>query len=492
MPFSLVRGIIKSICTERETKNHMKRQEQQTPQAQLEIQREYAKQAAALLQKRYDHPPLAYTHSFGCQQNLSDGEKLDGMLAQIGYGFADSPENADLVLYNTCAVRENAEMRVLGNVGALKPMKESRPGMLIGLCGCMMQQQTVADKIKKSYPYVDLVFGTHALHTLPELLFRRLSGEKRQFSTADSDGQILEGLPLRRDGEIKASLPIMYGCDNFCSYCVVPYVRGRERSRLPQDILAEAKTLIGQGYREITLLGQNVNSYGKGLAEPIDLSEMLRQIAAIDGDFLLRFMTSHPKDCSERLIDAIAHSPKIAKHIHLPVQSGSDRVLAQMNRKYTAAEYLRLIELARKKIPGVTFSSDIIVGFPGETYEDFLQTLALIKQVRYNGLFTFLYSPREGTAAAKMDDPISAAEKSKWFQQLLDAQSEIRGEIQQALVGQTLRVLADGEGRTGDGWLTGRTQSNDIVEFIAPKEKIGSFVDVTIDRALNWAVFGTI
>lgn len=453
---------------------------------------EYAALAARLVGERYDHPPLAFLHSFGCQQNQSDGEKLRGMLAQIGYGFTDAPENADLVLYNTCAVRENAEMRVLGNVGALKPVKEKRSDMLIGLCGCMMQQQPVADKIKKSYPFVDLVFGTHALPKLPELLYQRLSGAARQFSTENSDGEICEGIPLYRDKGVKANLPIMYGCDNFCTYCVVPYVRGRERSRTPAHILAEANTLAADGYREITLLGQNVNSYGKGLAESIDFSDLLAQLNEIDGDFILRFMTSHPKDCSKKLIDTIAKGEKICKHIHLPVQSGSNRILSLMNRKYTVERYLELINYARKTIPSVTFSSDIIVGFPGETRADFEETLALVKQVRYNTLFTFIYSPRYGTKAVEMDDPTPAEEKSAWFRELLDVQSEIREQIQQSLVGQTLRVLADGEGRSGEGWLCGRTVSNDIVEFTASKQMIGQIVDVQIDRALNWAVFGKI
>ena len=460
--------------------------------AQIARQREFARQVRELLARRYDHPPAAFVHSFGCQQNQSDGEKLSGMLAEMGYGFTDSPSYADLVIYNTCAVRENAEDRVFGNVGALKKVKRARPGMLIGLCGCMMQQQAVAERIRASYPYVDLVFGTHALHTLPELLFRWLSGERRQFSVAPGDGEIIEGLPLRRDGAIKANLPIMYGCDNFCTYCIVPYVRGRERSRNPEDVLREAREISASGYREITLLGQNVNSYGKGLSDPVDFSDLLGRVDAVEGDFWLRFMTSHPKDCTKKLIDAIASSEKVCRHIHLPVQSGSDRVLAAMNRRYTAERYLELIDYAREAIPGVTFSSDIIVGFPGETREDFEETLALVRRVRYNTLYTFLFSPRTGTKAALMDDPVPAEEKSRWFRELLDAESEIRGEIQAGMVGRTVRVLAEGEGRSGGGWLSGRTESHDIVEFTGPREAIGRFVNVKIERALNWALFGSL
>ena len=457
---------------------------------ELKMQMEYAERAKALLSQRYSHPPMAHVHSFGCQQNQSDGEKIKGLLAEIGYGFTDQVENADLIIYNTCAVRENAQDRVFGNVGALKSIKQERPDMLIGLCGCMMQQNSVSEKIKKSYPYVDLVFGTHALHLLPELLFKRVSGEKRQFSNAESPGRIVEGLPLRRDGSIKANLPVMYGCDNFCSYCVVPYVRGRERSRRPEDILSEARELARQGYREITLLGQNVNSYGKGLPEPVDFSDLLREINGIEGDFQIRFMTSHPKDCTRKLIETIADSKKVCRHIHLPVQSGSNRVLKAMNRRYTVEGYLELIDYARKCIPGITFSSDIIVGFPGEIYEEFRQTVELIQQVRYHTLYTFIYSPREGTKAASMDDPVPEKEKSRWLRELLAEQDIIRGELQNDLVGKSVRVLADGEGKSGEGWISGRTASNDIVEFIAPKETIGSFVTVEIERALNWASFG--
>lgn len=457
---------------------------------ELERQREFTAKAKTLLSQRYEHPPLAYVHSFGCQQNTSDGEKIKGMLAEAGCGFTNDVESADLVIYNTCAIRENAEDRVFGNVGALKPLKRSRPSMLIGLCGCMMQQQAVADKIHASYPYVDLVFGTHALHTLPELLCRRLAGEKRQFSILRSDGEIAEGLPLHRDGTIKANLPIMYGCDNYCSYCIVPYVRGRERSRKPSDILAEARDIAAKGYREIMLLGQNVNSYGKGLDERYDFADLLKDINAIEGDFQIRFMTSHPKDCTHKLIDTIAQCEKVCRHIHLPVQCGSNRVLGAMNRRYTVESYLSLIDYARAKIPGVTFSSDIIVGFPGETHEEFQQTLELIKRVRFTSLYTFIYSPRSGTKAAEMEDPVSEKEKSRWMRELLDVESQIRGEMQAAFIGKTIRVLADGEGKGGDGWISGRSASGDVVEFLGSRDAIGRFVEVEIDRALNWALFG--
>lgn len=459
--------------------------------SEMDSRQEYADRTRKLLAERYDHPPAAYVHTYGCQQNVSDGEKIKGLLAELGYGFVDSAECADLVLFNTCAIRENAEARVFGNVGALKPIKSRRRGMLIGLCGCMMQQQSIADKIKASYPYVDLVFGTNALHQLPEMLYRRLSGERRQFDLDGRDGEIVEELPLFREEGVKANLPVMYGCDNYCSYCIVPYVRGRERSRSPRKILEEAQGLAAAGYREITLLGQNVNSYGKGLDEQIDFADLLKRVDALEGDFHLRFMTSHPKDCTEKLINAMARCKKVQPHLHLPVQSGSNRILERMNRRYTVEKYLSLIDLARKQIPGITFSSDLIVGFPGETREDFLQTLELVRRVRYNTLFTFIYSPRPGTKAASMDDPVPAEEKSAWFQELLDEQSRIRGEIQAGMVGQTVRVLAEGTGKSGEGWLSGRTSANDIVEFTGRPEAVGHFVDVKIDRALNWALFGT-
>jgi len=434
--------------------------------------------------------PVCHLHTYGCQQNVSDTEKLRGMLAQMGYTFAGQPGEADLILYNTCAVRENAEERVFGNVGALKLQKRRNPDLIIGLCGCMTQQEHIAQRIRTSYPYVDLVFGTHAIHRLPELLARKLSGTRRVFDVAASDGEIVEGLPVRRDGGIKAWVPIMYGCDNFCTYCVVPFVRGRERSRDPALIHAEVEELVRGGYKEITLLGQNVNSYGKTLEEPRSFARLLRDLNGIAGEFRIRFMTSHPKDCTRELIDAIADCGKIANHIHLPVQSGSDRVLAAMNRGYTAGQYRELIAYARERIPGVTFTSDIIVGFPGETYEDFKQTLELVEQMRYQSLFTFVYSKRKGTKAAAMEDLVPREEKMRWFQELLDTQSAI-GRLQyEELVGSVARVLAEGPGRSGEGFLTGRTDTGVIVEFPAPAERVGSYVRVRVAKAMQWAVLG--
>jgi tRNA-2-methylthio-N6-dimethylallyladenosine synthase len=431
-------------------------------------------------------------HSYGCQQNVSDGEKIKGMLALMGYGFTDSPNEADLVIYNTCAVRENAEDRVFGNVGALKHAKRRNPDMIIGLCGCMMQQPHIVERLKKSFPYVDLIFGTHVVHQLPERLYETLSLHKRVFCTPESDGVIAEDLPVQRDDSIKAWIPIMYGCNNFCTYCIVPYVRGRERSREPERILDEIRSLLAQGYKEFTLLGQNVNSYGKGLDEEISFSELLRRINALDGEFRIRFMTSHPKDATRELIDTIASCDKVCNHLHLPVQCGSDRILKLMNRHYTRAQYMDLIRYAKEKIPGLSFTSDIIVGFPTETEEDFEDTLSLIQEVQYDSLFTFIYSKRVGTKAAAMEDPTTDAEKGARFQRLLDVQKDIGIGKYQQYVGQTLRVLADGEGKTGEDYVTGRTENFIIVDFKADKSVIGSFVNVKITQALNWALLGEI
>lgn len=451
------------------------------------VQKDFVQKVAQLLSERYQNTPFAHVHSFGCQGNISDGEYLMGMLSQMGYAFTPDPTEADLVLYNTCAVRENAEAKVFGIVGELSHCKAQKPEMVVGLCGCMTQQQHILEKVKKSYPYVDLLFGTHVAHTLPEMLFRTLTGKERVFDISCKEGIIVEDVPVRREGNIKAWLPIMYGCDNFCSYCVVPYVRGREKSRTSHHILAQARELVAQGFKEITLLGQNVNSYGKGLAEEINFAQLLEQINGIEGDFWIRFMTSHPKDCTKELIDTIARCSKVCKHIHLPAQCGSDRVLQQMNRHYTKASYLELVEDARRKMPDISFTGDIMVGFPGETKDDFDQTLALIQQVRYTALYTFLYSPRKGTKAEQMSDPVPAAEKSGWFSEMLELQSGIGAQINQELVGKTLRVLVQGKGKA-EGTLTARTEGTAIVDFVGDASLIGTFATVRITKALHRAV----
>lgn len=457
-------------------------------------QTDYIDKVRNIITKRYENKdiPLAYVHAYGCQQNVSDTEKIKGILALMGYGFTDSPDLADFVLYNTCAIRENAEDRVFGNVGALKNQKRRNPSMIIALCGCMMQQNHVLDRIKNSYHHVNIVFGTHVLHKFPEILYNYLISDKRIFDISESQEFVTEGIPIKRDGTIKAWVPIMYGCNKFCTYCIVPYVRGRERSRDVEDIVEECKNVVKQGYKEITLLGQNVNSYGLGLSYEMDFSELLKRLNDIDGEFRIRFMSPHPKDATNNMFDTILNCEKVCNHIHLPVQSGSNRILKFMNRSYTREEYLSLVDYARIIIKDISFTSDIIVGFPGEKYEDFLETLDLIKQVRYNSLFTFIYSKRVGTRAAKMDDPVPSEEKSKWFQELLDVQQVIGEECYKSIVGTKQRVLVDGIGKTDEGFLTGRTEGNIIVDFKGDKSLIGSFVDINITEALRWAVLGEI
>lgn len=455
----------------------------------VKSQEEYTSLLHTVLDTRYSGQPRAFVHTYGCQGNVSDGERIKGMLTEMGYTFTDTVEDADLVLYNTCAVREHAEDRVFGNVGALKNVKAARPGMVVALCGCMMQQPRVAEKIRKSYPFVDLVFGTHVIHRLPELLYRTLCGKGRVFELPDETGNITEGLPVVRDSSFKAFLPVMYGCNNFCSYCIVPYVRGRERSRTVEAVLTEARSLVEAGYRDITLLGQNVNSYGKDLETPVSFAQLLREINAIPGDFRIRFMTSHPKDCTRELLDAMAGCEKVAKHLHLPFQSGNDRVLKEMNRRYTREQYLELTRYARQVMPELSLTSDVIVGFPGETYEEFQDTLRLVKEVGFTSLFTFLFSPREGTPAAKMPDPVSREEKGKWFRELTDLQERIAEKRNQSLVGKRFRVLVEGPGKK-EGLLAGRTQGNVVIEFPGEGSLIGSFVDVQVTQALAWILRG--
>lgn len=460
---------------------------------EMDRQRQYMQRCLCQLAELFpDRQPLCFVHSYGCQGNVADGEKIKGMLAAMGYGFTDSFENADLVLLNTCAIRENAEDRVFGNLGMLIHQKKSRPEMVIGLCGCMMQQEHIAERIQRHFPGVNLIFGTHVLHKLPQMLFSVLSEFKRVVDISDSEGVIAEDLPIVRSSSFKASIPISYGCNNFCTYCIVPYVRGRERSRSMQRILQEAHTLIDHGCKEILLLGQNVNSYGKDLEDPVNFSQLLRKLNDIPGDFWIRFMTSHPKDATPELIDTIAECNKVCHHLHLPVQSGSDRILKAMNRHYDTKKYLELVDYAKKKIPDLSLTSDIIVGFPGETYDDFQKTCQLIERVQYTSLFTFIYSPRKGTKAAEMPDPVSQDEKSKWFSELLQLQNAISERIHQNKVGSKQRILLDGVGRIDDNMITGRTSSHMVVDCIGDRKRIGRFVDVKILKAHRMALEGKI
>ena len=465
------------------------------PKEQIEAQEAIAVRIAARFAAEGRRNPLALVDTYGCQQNESDSERIRGYLAEMGCGFTEDEYAADIIVINTCAVREHAEQRILGNVGALNHTKKAKPGQIICLCGCMVQQPHIAERVKKSYPIVNLVFGPHELWRFPELLERVLTRRKRVFAVAQSDGCLAEGEPRVRTGGggaagVKAWLSIMYGCNNFCTYCVVPYVRGRERSRRPEEILKEAEALVNAGYKDITLLGQNVNSYGKDLDTNTDFADLLRAVNGIPGKFVLRFMTSHPKDATEKLFRTMAECEKCARHIHLPVQAGSDRVLQAMNRGYTAAQYLEKVELARRYMPDLALTTDIIVGFPGETDAEFEETLALVERVRYDSMFTFIYSPRVGTKAAELPDPQTRAEKQKNFDRLVELSNRISGEIHAQYVGQTVEVLVDGE-RPGEEYpLTSRTKSGRLVHLRGDPALVGRFVNARVTSSATWALFG--
>ena len=450
----------------------------------------YAERAAALALKVYKKKPKACVVTFGCQQNVSDSERIKGMLTKCGYDITEDMAEAQFIIFNTCAVREHAEDRVYGNIGTTKALKKANPDIIVAVCGCMAQRQSVADKIRQSYPYVDMVFGTQVQYRLPEFIYKRLSGEKRIFDLTLENGEIPEDQPIKRDGTFKGWLPIMYGCDNFCTYCIVPYVRGRERSREPQKILAEAKEMIAAGYKDITLLGQNVNSYGKGTDCGINFAELLRRINALDGDFRIRFMTSHPKDCTRELIDTIRDCEKVSSHLHLPFQSGSDRILKRMNRHYDRKKYLELVNYAKEQIPDLSLTSDIIVGFPGEAYEDFKETVSLVKEVEFSSLFTFIYSPREGTPAAVMEDPVSREEKGRWFSELLKVQEEIAERNIQKHIGKTYKVLCDSKG-SKDGFMSGHNSGTAVIEFEGDGSLLGKFVTVKVN-SYDGVLLGTV
>ena len=436
-------------------------------------------------------PRKAYIRSFGCQLNVSDGEKIKGLLKKMGYGFTEDEHEADLIILNTCAVRESAEDRVLGIVGSMKKLKELRPSLIIGIAGCMTAQSHIADKIKKSYPQVDLVLGTSAISALPKLLLEAVKGAKfsADISEYDDFSEVAEQV---RDSSYKASVPIMFGCNNFCTYCIVPYVRGRERSRRPEDIIEEVRQLAAQGYKEIMLLGQNVNSYGNDLDGKCSFPQLLRELNKIEGDFWIRFMSSHPKDASKELIDAIFDCEKVAKHLHLPVQSGSSDVLHRMNRRYTIDKYLGIVDMIRSRDPDFSLTTDIIVGFPDETDEEFRATLDVIKNVKYDNIYSFIYSKRTGTKAAEMPDGTSDEEKGQRMRELLEVQRQVSTEHYKRFIGRTMRVLADGTSKKKKGWLTGKSSEFIIVEFEGDSSLIGQFVDVEITDAMNWAVTGHI
>ena len=455
-------------------------------QEELERQFSYCDKIAALWSQR-GMTPKAYVETYGCQQNEADSEKLRGYLTQCGYAIVEEAEGADVVVMNTCAIREHAEQRVFGNLGALTHTKRRHPEQKIFLCGCMAGEDKVVSRIKTSFPHVDGVFSTHHLWQFPEILCTVLTGKKRVFSVLDEPGSIAEGIPQVRSSGLKAWVSIMYGCNNFCTYCIVPYVRGRERSRQPECILEECRSLIESGVKDITLLGQNVNSYGKDLSCNVDFADLLEQIAQLPGDFLIRFMTSHPRDASPKLFDTMAKYPKIAKQLHLPFQSGSSRVLKAMNRHYDRETYLEKVNYAKAVMPGLVLTSDVIVGFPGETEEEFEETVSLIQQVHYDSLFTFIFSPRTGTPAAKMEDPTPKEEKNRRFDRLCQVQNAISEEIHRGYIGSIQRCLVDGM----DGQLlTARTEGGRLVRFAGDQALIGSFKDLRITGATTWSLTG--
>ena len=422
----------------------------------------------------------ALVDTFGCQQNVADSQHIMGMLEAMGCDFVTEPAEADIIVLNTCAIRDHAEKRVYGNLGALTHTKKANPEQIICLCGCMAQRPEVAEKVRQSYRHVDLVFGPQALWKFPELLYQVYTRRGRVFSVENEHGSIAEGMPVS----------IMYGCNNFCSYCIVPYVRGRERSRDPEQIIAEVRQLAAEGYKEITLLGQNVNSYGKDLGTGYDFADLLTALDEIPGDYLIRFMSSQPKDASFKLFDTMARCSHVAKQLHLPVQSGSDRVLRAMNRPYDKARYLELIAYARKVMPELVLTSDVIIGFPGETEAEAMETVALVEQVRFDALFTFIFSPRPGTPAAKLDDPVPRAEKQVWFDRLCDAQNKISEEIHAQYVGRTLRCLIDGQSDDSRWPLTARTAGGRLVHLVGDAFAIGNYHDVKITDSNTWALFG--
>ena len=457
--------------------------------ADMARQREFTEKIKELHQRR-GKAVRALVDTFGCQQNVADSQHIMGMLEAMGCDFVTEPAEADIIVLNTCAIRDHAEKRVYGNLGALTHTKKANPQQIICLCGCMAQRPEVAEKVRQSYRHVDLVFGPQALWKFPELLYQVYTRRGRVFSVENEHGSIAEGMPVVREGRTRAWVSIMYGCNNFCSYCIVPYVRGRERSRDPEQIIAEVRQLAAEGYKEITLLGQNVNSYGKDLGTGYDFADLLAALDEIPGDYLIRFMSSQPKDASFKLFDTMARCSHVAKQLHLPVQSGSDRVLRAMNRPYDKARYFELITYARKVMPELVLTSDVIIGFPGETEAEAMETVALVEQVRFDALFTFIFSPRPGTPAAKMDDPVPRAEKQVWFDRLCDAQNKISEEIHAQYVGRTLRCLIDGQSDDSRWPLTARTAGGRLVHLVGDASAIGNYHDVKITDSNTWALFG--
>ena len=437
----------------------------------------YKTQVRDLISQRFEGVPLADVVTFGCAQNENDSEKIRGLLYEVGYSMTDSLENADIVIYNTCAIRENAELKIFGNIGKLKALKKANPNMIVAVCGCMVMQEHIVEKIKKSYPFVDIVFGTNAIEILPQLIYNCYTENKKQILSPEERREFDDDVPILRQSKSKASISIMYGCDNFCSYCIVPYVRGRERSRQPEDILREFTELVDRGYKDITLLGQNVNSYGKKLNREFDFADLLQLLCTVKGDYVIHFISSHPRDFTKKVIDVIRDNPQISRQIHLPVQAGNDRILKEMNRHYTIEQYMDIINYAREQIPGVTFSTDIIVGFPGETFEEYLDTERLVKEVRFTQIFNYIYSKRNGTRAAKMEDNITHEEKARWLNRLIAIQRDITFDYLNEYIGKTERALV--EEKNGDMY-TARLQNTFVVKFICKNDHTDEFINLKI------------
>ncbi len=449
------------------------------------MSKEYFSLIKRILPKKFGKKEqyLAFVKTYGCQQNFADTEKICGILHASGFGFTEDETIADLIVFNTCAIRKHAEDRFIGNVGNVKKLKERNKNLVTVVCGCITQQEEFAKYVKKTFPFVNLVLGTDYIKIFPELLYRALTSRASVcFNELDNLPVIQEDVPTKRANNIKASVPIMYGCDNFCSYCIVPYVRGRERSRKPENIILEVEDLIKNGYKEILLLGQNVNSYGKGLTEIIDFSELLRRIDEIPGEYWVRFMTSHPKDVTKELVDTMADSKHIAPYLHLPIQSGNNRILRKMNRKYTREQYEEIVNYIRIKIPKVCLSTDIIVGFPGETYEEFLDTISLIKKVEYSLIYSFIYSKRPGTPAAKMEDSVPYEEKAKRQSYLIELQKHITEDLFSRYVGTYQKVLVEDLDKSNENVFIARTGGNVLTKVYSngKDDLLGKFVNVKI------------
>ena len=460
----------------------------------IEKQREYMRRVFSLnLQYKNEHQKSrrAFALTLGCQQNEADSERLMGMAIEMGYEKTDTPEDASLIIVNTCAIREHAEKRALSLVGQYKHLKAKNPDLIIVICGCMVVQQHRVDDIKRRYPYVDILFGPSLIHKMPEHIFSRMSGSRRIFDPDDEIYNYAEGLPVCRESTFKAWVSIMYGCNNFCSYCIVPYVRGRERSRKREDVVAEVRDLVQRGYKDITLLGQNVNSYGVDSSFDYDFADLLYELDQIEGDYILHFMTSHPKNASKKLIDVMAGSRHVARHFHLPMQSGSDSVLKAMNRRYDFEKYIGILDYIREKMPDCTVSSDIIVGFPTESDADFEDTLSALERARFDMIFSFLYSPRKGTPAAEMEQ-IPQEIKQARFDRMLALQNSICLEQNKKAEGTVLRVLCEGASKNNADTYFGRTEGGKIVFFEPCPENIGKFVMVNIERGDTFALYGKI